>query len=91
MNKSELVAALSKKIGAGRVETETFVNSFIEIVEKTVAKGEPVQLIGFGTFELRHREARVGRNPKTGEKLNIPASNSPVFKAGKNFKDITDR
>lgn len=91
MNKLELVVELSRKSGIEKARAEAFLNSFVEVVEEVVAKGEAVQLVGFGTFELKHRGARVGRNPRTGEKLNIPASNVPVFKAGKNFKDIVNK
>lgn len=91
MNKSELIMALSEKVSVEKAKVEIFLNSFVDVVEETVAKGEVVQLVGFGTFESRHREARTGRNPKTGEELTIPASNVPVFKAGKNFKDAVNR
>ena len=91
MNKSELIKAISEKSGMDKSKAETFLSSFIDVVKNTVAKGESVQLIGFGMFELRHREARMGRNPRTGENLNIPASNVPVFKVGKNFKDAINK
>lgn len=91
MNKSELITALSERVGMEKAKVEAFLSSFVDVVEETVAKGEVVQLVGFGTFESRHREARTGRNPKTGEELTIPASNVPVFKAGKNFKDAVNR
>ena len=91
MNKADLISAISDRSGMEKSKVEAFLNSFIGVVEDTVAKGESIQLIGFGTFELRRREARVGRNPKTGENLNIPASNVPVFKVGKNFKDAVNK
>lgn len=91
MNKAELISAISDKSGMEKSKAEVFLNSFIGVIEDTVAKGESVQLVGFGIFELKRREARVGRNPKTGESLNIPASNVPLFKVGKNFKDAVNK
>ena len=90
MNKSELVAAIAKESGHPKNQTEEFVNAFMKAVTEAVAKKEKVQLIGFGTFEVRERTARTGRNPQTGKEMKIPASNSPVFKAGKAFKDAVN-
>jgi len=90
MNKSELVAAIAKESGHPKNQTEEFVNAFIKAVITAVAKKEKVGLIGFGTFEARERAARTGRNPQTGKEMKIPASNSPVFKAGKAFKDAVN-
>ena len=66
------------------------INAFIETIQDTISNGDSVQLVGFGTFERRRREARTGRNPQTGEELQIPASNIPAFKAGKIFKDLVN-
>ena len=90
MNKSELISAIAESANMEKNKVEVFLNSFVEVVEKVVASGDSVQLVGFGTFEKRHRESRTGRNPQTGEELTISASDVPVFKAGKNFKDIVN-
>ena len=90
MNKSDLISAIAENANMEKNKVEVFLNSFVEVVEKVVASGDSVQLVGFGTFEKRHRESRTGRNPQTGEELTISASDVPVFKAGKNFKDIVN-
>lgn len=90
MNKSELVEAVHAKLGGTKKGAEEAVNAFVEVVTNELAKGERVQLVGFGTFEVRQRAARKGRNPQTGEEMRIPASKAPVFKAGKNLKDIVN-
>lgn len=90
MNKSEVIAAVAEKTGLEKTKVEKCVNAFIETVQESVSSGEPVQFVGFGTFERRRREARTGRNPQTGEELQIPASNVPAFKAGKLFKDLVN-
>ena len=90
MNKSELVEAVHAKLGGTKKAAEEAVNAFVEVVTKELAKGERVQLVGFGTFEVRHRAARKGRNPQTGEEMRIPASKAPVFKAGKHLKDVVN-
>ncbi len=90
MNKSDLISAIAESANMEKNKVEVFLNSFVEVVEKVVASGDSVQLVGFGTFEKRHRESRTGRNPQTGEELTISASDVPVFKAGKNFKDIVN-
>lgn len=87
MNKSELIAMVSEKTETPKKDVEKVVNAAIESVIDTVASDEKVQLVGFGTFERRHRAARKGRNPATNEEITIPALNVPVFKAGKAFKD----
>ena len=87
MNKTELVAAISEKCGITKKDTEKVLNAFIETVTDTLKDGDKIQLIGFGTFEVRERAARVGRNPSTHQEINIPASKAPVFKAGKPLKD----
>ncbi len=91
MNKSELVEALSKKTGATKKDTEATVNAFVETVKATLKKGDKVQLVGFGTFEVRNRAARKGRNPQTGAEIKIKASKNPVFKAGKALKETVNK
>lgn len=86
MNKSELVDAIVAKTGETKKATEATLNAFLETVVSALQKGEKVQLVGFGTFEVRERAKRKGRNPQTGEEIVIPASKAPVFKAGKNLK-----
>ena len=88
MNKSELVAAVAAKTGFTKKDTEITVNEALNAIEAELKKGGKVQLIGFGTFEVKSRKARQGRNPqKPGEVVKIPASKAPVFKAGKALKD----
>ncbi len=88
MNKSELVAMMAEKAELSKKDAEKALNAFIESVQETIKSGDKISLVGFGTFELRKREAREGKNPRTGEKLTIAACNFPAFKAGKAFKDI---
>ena len=87
MNKTELVAAIAEKAGLSKAESEKALKAFIETVEGALKKGDKVQLVGFGTFEVSKRAARKGHNPRTGETLKIKASKTPKFKAGKAFKD----
>ena len=87
MNKAELISSIAEKTELTKKDVELVVNGFLNVVQGTLAKGDKVQLVGFGTFELRERKARIGRNLKTGEKLEIPAAKVPAFKAGKALKD----
>lgn len=87
MNKSELAAAIAEETGLSKKQAEAAVNAFIHTVTGAVAEDDAVQLIGFGTFEKGSRAARTGRNPRTGETLEIPAVSVPRFKPGKAFKD----
>ena len=87
MNKTELIAEIAKKAGLSKKDAEKALNAALDTVTETLAAGEKVQLVGFGGFEVKHREARIGRNPKTKEAIEIPASKAPVFKAGKALKD----
>ncbi|ERI93119.1 HU family DNA-binding protein [Clostridium sp. YIM B02515] len=87
MNKTELVASMAEKSSLTKKDAEAALKAFIDSVQEALAKGEKVQLVGFGTFEARERAARVGRNPRTKEEITIPASVVPVFKAGKEFKE----
>ena len=91
MNKAELVAAVAAKTGATKKAAEESVNAFVEAVTESLKKGEKVQLVGFGSFEVRKRAARKGRNPQTGAEMKIPASSAPVFKAGKALKDAVNK
>ncbi len=85
--KVELAKAISQKIGVTQKQATEFINSFVETVEEKLGEGDKVQLVGFGTFMTRKRESREGRRPGTNEKIVIPASIVPVFKAGKGLKD----
>ena len=87
MNKSELVASVVEKAGLKKGDAEKAVAAVIDSVVETLKKGDKVQLVGFGTFEVRERAAREGRNPQTGAAMKIAASKNPVFKAGKALKD----
>ena len=87
MNKSDLIGLVAGKVEMPRKDVEEVVNTTIDSIVDTVAGGEKVQLVGFGTFERRYRAERKGRNPQTREEITIPALNVPVFKAGKSFKD----
>ena len=88
MNKTELVEAVAKKMGTTKKEAEAAVSVFTETVKEALAEGKKVQLVGFGNFEVRERAARKGRNPQTGEELDIPATKVPAFKPGKGFKEV---
>ena len=90
MNKAELVAAVAAKTGETKKAAEVSVDAFIAVVKETLKKGEKLQLVGFGSFEVRKRAARKGRNPQTKEEIKIPASKAPVFKAGKALKDLVN-
>ena len=90
MNKSELIAAIATKTGETKKDAEATLNAFVNVVSETLAKGDKVQLVGFGSFEVRKRAARKGRNPQTKEEIKIPASKAPVFKAGKALKDMVN-
>ena len=87
MNKTELVEAMAKQAGLSKKDAEAALKAFIDTVEASLKKGDKVQLVGFGTFEVSKRAAREGRNPLTKETIKIPASKAPKFKAGKAFKD----
>ena len=87
MNKTELIAAIAEKTELSRKDAEKALKALTEVVEEELKKGEKIQLVGFGTFEVSERAAREGRNPQTGETMQIAASKSPKFKAGKALKD----
>jgi DNA-binding protein HU-beta len=87
VNKSELIGVVAEKADMTKKDTEKVVNAVFESIEDSLGKGEKVQVIGFGTFDVRARKEREGRNPATGEAIQIPAVKVPVFKAGKALKD----
>ena len=87
MNKTELIAEVANKAGLSRKDAEKALGAVVETITEAVVKGDMVQLVGFGSFETKQREARTGRNPKTKETIEIPATRVPVFKAGKALKD----
>ncbi len=90
MNKTELISALAEKTEVSKKDAEKVVNAFVEVVGEQLKKGDKIQLIGFGTFEVAERAAREGRNPQTGKTIKIAASKSPKFKAGKALKDLVN-
>jgi len=92
MNKAELIASIAEKGNLTKKDAETALNAFMGSVQESLAKGEKVQLVGFGTFEVRDRKAREGRNPRNPEEvIKIPASKAPVFKAGKALKETVNK
>ena len=91
MNKSELVAAMSERAELSKKDAEKALKAFIDVVTEELVKGEKIQLVGFGTFEVVERAAREGRNPLTGAKMKIKASKAPKFKAGKALKDVVNQ
>ena len=91
MNKAELIAAVAEKTGLSKKDTEAVVSASLEVITESLAQGEKVQLVGFGSFETKARAARIGRNPRTKEQIEIPASKTPVFKAGKALKDAVSK
>ena len=90
MNKTELVAAMAEQTNLSKKDAEAALKAFIDVVSEELKKGEKVQLVGFGTFEVSERAAREGRNPQTGETMTIKASKTPKFKAGKALKDLVN-
>ncbi|UZJ63978.1 HU family DNA-binding protein [Sphingobacterium sp. KU25419] len=88
MNKSDLITAMAEASGINKVQAESALNAFTDSVGKSLKKGEPVTLVGFGTFSVAERSARTGRNPQTGEALKIKAKKLPKFKAGKGLSEI---
>ncbi|MCI8750526.1 MAG: HU family DNA-binding protein [Lachnospiraceae bacterium] len=91
MNKTELVAAIAEKTELSKKDSEKALKAFIDVVSEELQKGEKIQLVGFGTFEVVERAAREGRNPLTGAKMKIKASKAPKFKAGKALKDVVNQ
>ena len=91
MNKTELVAAVAEKAEISKKDADSAVNDVIESIIEAVASKDKVQIVGFGTFEARERKEKIGKNPRTGEEIKIAASVVPAFKAGKAFKDATNK
>lgn len=91
MNKTELVAVMADQAGLSKKDAEKALKAFTDVVSKELKKGEKVQLVGFGTFEVSKRAAREGRNPQSGAVMKIPASKAPKFKAGKALKDLVNK
>jgi DNA-binding protein HU-beta len=87
MNKATLIAKMAEKSELSKKQAEAALNAFTETVTEALQAGDKVQMMGFGTFEIKERAARVGRKPSTGETIEIPAKKTPTFKAGKGFKD----
>lgn len=90
MNKTELVAAMAEQAGLSKKDAEKALKAFTDVVAEELKKGEKIQLVGFGTFEVSERAAREGRNPRNGEPMPIAASKAPKFKAGKALKDMVN-
>ena len=88
MNRTELIAAMAEKTELSKKDAEKALKAFTDVVAEELKKGEKIQLVGFGTFEVSERAAREGRNPRSGETMTIAASKSPKFKAGKALKDL---
>ena len=91
MNKADLIAAIAAKTGETKKSAEASVNAFVDVITESLVKGDKVQLVGFGSFEVRKRAARKGRNPQTKEEIKIPASKAPAFKAGKALKELVNK
>ncbi|MGN1012620.1 MAG: HU family DNA-binding protein [Clostridia bacterium] len=91
MNKAELIAKIAEESKLTKKAAETALDAFVTSVEEALKNGEKVQLVGFGTFEVRERAARKGRNPQTKAEIKIPASKAPVFKAGKALKELVNK
>ncbi|SHJ08433.1 HU family DNA-binding protein [Lutispora thermophila] len=91
MNKAELIASMAEKCELTKKDTEKALKAFMDTVQEALEKGDKVQLVGFGTFEVKERAARIGRNPRTKEEIKIPASKAPVFKPGKDLKDSVNK
>ena len=91
MNKAELISAVAAKTGLSKKDSEKAINATFDTIASSLEAGEKIQLVGFGVFDVKERGARVGRNPKTKEEIEIPASRVPVFKAGKALKDSVDK
>ena len=90
MNKTEFISAIAEKAELSKKDAEKALKAFTDVVEEELKKGEKIQLVGFGTFEVSERAAREGRNPQTGETMKIEASKAPKYKAGKALKDAVN-
>ncbi len=87
MNKADFIGAIAEKANITKTDAAAAIDAMVEVVKKTLKKGDTISLVGFGTFSVRKRAGRTGRNPRTGETIKIKASKNPVFKAGKALKD----
>ena len=90
MNKSDLIAAVAAKTGDTKKNAEALINALIDVIAESLKDGEKIQVVGFGSFEVRERAERKGRNPQTGKEMKIAAKKAPVFKAGKALKDAVN-
>ncbi len=90
MNKSEFVNAIAEETGFSKADAARAADAFVDVVTNALKKGDSISLVGFGTFSIKRREARTGRNPRTGDPIKIAASNIPSFKAGKALKDAVN-
>ena len=91
MNKTELINAVAETSGLTKKDSEVALNAILDTIQNAMKSGDKVQLVGFGSFEVKERAARKGRNPRTGQDIEIPASKNPVFKAGKALKDAVNK
>ncbi len=91
MNKAELIAKMAEKSELSKKDAEKALNAFIESVEEALVRGDKVQLVGFGSFEVRNRAARKGRNPQTNAEIIIPAARTPIFRVGKGLRDALNK
>jgi DNA-binding protein HU-beta len=91
VNKADLISVMAEKSGLTKKDSEKALNAFVDAVQQALVEGDRVQLVGFGTFEVRERSARKGRNPQTGEEIDIPAASVPAFKAGKALKEAINK
>lgn len=91
MNKQELISAIAEKANLSKKDADAALSAFVGAVEDALKKGDKVQLVGFGSFEVRERAARTGRNPQTGAEMKIAAAKVPTFKAGKALKDLINK
>ena len=91
MNKAELVGAVADRTGLSKKDSDKALSAAFEIITSTLQAGEKVQLVGFGVFDIKERAARIGRNPRTKEPIDIPATRAPIFKPGKILKDAVDQ
>lgn len=91
MNKAELIASVAEQAALSKKDAEKAINAVVDTISTALTEGKKIQLVGFGTFEVRAREARTGKNPRTGEAIQIAASKVPAFKAGKALKDAVNK
>lgn len=91
MNKTDLIAAVAEKAGITKKDADGAVTAVVDVITEALIKGDKVQLVGFGTFEVRERGARTGRDPRTNKTIEIAASKAPAFKAGKSLKDAVNK